>query len=174
MRWKRNAQVCLFRRCSKSQYSWEVTSLLMGFINPDEKPGYSLEGELAALGLIPPNLRGCLCCAGPALSAHNRRVVVFAVDQGRSHIVVAVATDCVLRPSAAEAADDGGLLRLARLLQLLRLELRARERLHGAAAANLGHLDGRHLLLGLLRRVSPVQRIARGELIRGGGRALRR
>ena len=80
---------------------------------------HSLECQLAALGLLPADLGGCFAPSGLSLGLEDRVTSVFTVNHARRHVVITVASNCVLGPCAAQAPHDSRLLGRACILKLL-------------------------------------------------------
>ena len=73
---------------------------------------------------------------------------MLAIDELRSHVIVAVASDCVLSSCTAHRPNHGTLSGLARFLQPLRSLLCVSKRLDCVTAADLCNLRGGQLFLG--------------------------
>ena len=66
---------------------------------------------------------------------------MLAVDKVGSHIIITVASDCVLCAGAAENTNDGGLLSSRSFLKLLALQLTMLEGLGAITATDLFRLN---------------------------------
>ena len=66
---------------------------------------------------------------------------MLAVDKVGSHIIITVASDCVLCAGAAENTNDGGLFGSRPFLKLLSLQLTVLEGLGAITATDLFRLD---------------------------------
>ncbi len=119
----------------------------------------------ARLWLLPADHRGSLASTSLTLGLKYGVTCVFSVDHACRHIVVTVASYSILGARAAKNTDNCGLLGLARILQLLLLDLFVRQRLYGAAAPELGCFDCRDFLLGGSGRVCAVRLCTRAELV---------
>ena len=135
----------------------------------------SLESELASLGLLPFDLRGCLHSARLlSFVSHDSRIVVLAIDHAWSDIIVTVASDCVLGTCAAQTSHHGILPSFGRPLQFLGLLLGVRQGFDGTATTNLSNLSICNLLLSWSRWLSTVDISTALKLILGSRWALRR
>ena len=96
---------------------------------------------------------------------YDRRIVVFAINEVRSDIVVAVPADGILGTSATETPDHGTLLRLACPLKFLCLRLSMRQGFDGVTATYLRNLGCSQLLLSRARRVRTIDLCTGSELV---------